>query len=184
MMTPEFIKPFEPPTEAQPLRFRYTTYLGETHPAARKVVLQFCPKDLPGLTTAQQLKLLKLVGPRYNPDTEIVKMSSEKFEAPAQNKRHLADLLTSLIDEAKNGKDTLEDIPLDLRHHKAKKVAKYPQEWKLNVERVQHLLNRRKEQQLLGASTTPKVLDGREYVYKHVEAARLRLQQPVRTLNY
>ncbi|RVX75552.1 hypothetical protein B0A52_00905 [Exophiala mesophila] len=179
-----FVKPFEPPTEKQPLRFRYTTYLGETHPAARKVVLQFCPKDLPGLTAAQQLKLLKLVGPRYNPDTEIVKMSCEKFEAPAQNKRYLADLVTSLIDEAKNGKDTLEDIPLDLRHHRSKKVAKFPQEWKLDTERVKQLLSQRKEQQLLQESQGTKVLDGREYVYKQVEAARQRVQQPVRTLNY
>lgn len=178
----DFVKPFQVPTEAQPLRFRYTTYLGESHPAARKVVLQFCPKDLPGLTEAQRTKLLKLLGPRYNPETDIVKMSSEKFEAPAQNKRHLGDLINKLIDEAKNGKDSFEDVPLDLRHHKATKKARFPEQWKLTPERVQYLLNERREQKLLEASTPPKALDGKEFVHSYVQSLRIRAQNPQRTL--
>ncbi|KAL1835775.1 hypothetical protein VTJ49DRAFT_6086 [Mycothermus thermophilus] len=57
-------KPFQPPAEDQVLRFRYTTYMGEFHPADRKVVVEFCPEDLPGLTEAQVLKLKKLAGSR------------------------------------------------------------------------------------------------------------------------
>jgi small subunit ribosomal protein S35 len=93
-------KPFVPPTKAQPLRFRYTTYMGEEHPAESKVVLEFAPQDL-GLNRVQQSKLIKLVGPRYDPGKKIVKMSCEMFEHQAQNKRYLSDLVDKLIVEAK-----------------------------------------------------------------------------------
>ncbi|KAJ9603521.1 37S ribosomal protein S24, mitochondrial [Cladophialophora chaetospira] len=167
----KFAKPFTPPTDATPLRFRYTTYMGEYHPAARKVVLQFSPKDLPDLTPAQLLKFLKLVGPRYNPDTEVVKMACEQFEAPAQNKRYLGDQVKKLLDEAKNGEDSLEDIPLDLRHHKAKRRVEFPESWKLKPSRVKELLLARQEQALLDEGQTiqqKSVLDGKELVHEYV----------------
>ena len=94
-------KPFEPPTVDEPLRFRYTTYMGEQHPAEKKVVLEFCPADMRDLTMIQRDKLRKLVGARYNPETDIVRMSSEMFETQAQNKRYLGDLVDSLLQEAK-----------------------------------------------------------------------------------
>ncbi|KAK4946404.1 37S ribosomal protein S24, mitochondrial [Elasticomyces elasticus] len=155
----QFAKPFQPPTEATPLRFRYTTYMGEVHPAAKKVVVQFCTKDLPNLNEAQRAKLIKLVGPRYNPDTDMVKMSCEKFEAAAQNKRYLGDLVNKLLDEAKTGADKFEDIPVDLRHHKSKKRAEFPEEWKMKPARVQQLLSARQSQRLLQASEIPIVND-------------------------
>lgn len=83
-----------------PLRFRTTSYMGEFHPAERKVVVEFCPADF-DLTPVQESKLKKLVGPRYNPETEIVRMSCEMFEHQAQNKRYLSDLVDTLIAEAK-----------------------------------------------------------------------------------
>ena len=141
--------------------------MGEVHPAARKVVVQFCTQDLPNLTEAQRIKLIKLVGPRYNPDTDVVKMSCEKFEAPAQNKRYLGDLVNKLLDEARNGADTFEDIPLDFRHHKPKKHLKFPEEWKLKPERVQQLLSARQEQQLR-AEASPQALDGKERMASYV----------------
>jgi hypothetical protein len=94
-------KPFEPPTADMPLRFRYTPYLGEQHPAEKKVVLEFCPEDMLDLTAVQREKLRKLVGVRYNPETDIVKMSCEMFESQAQNKRYLGDLVDTLLQEAK-----------------------------------------------------------------------------------
>jgi small subunit ribosomal protein S35 len=97
----ELAKPFEPPTADTPLRFRYTTYMGEQHPAEKKVVLEFCPEDMPGLTDIQTNKLRKLVGPRLNPETDIVKMSCEMYPSQAQNKRYLGDLVESLLAEAK-----------------------------------------------------------------------------------
>jgi small subunit ribosomal protein S35 len=97
----ELAKPFEPPGKDQPLRFRYTTYLGEEHPAEKKVVLQFCTKDMPDLTEVQREKLIKLVGVRYNPESDVVKMSCEMFETQAQNKRYLGDLVDTLLREAR-----------------------------------------------------------------------------------
>ncbi|WPH01410.1 Hypothetical protein R9X50_00425500 [Acrodontium crateriforme] len=142
-------QPYKPHDRAsQPLRWRYTTYMGEEHPAARKVVVEFRPNDLK-LTEAQTTKLLKLVGPRYNPDKELVKMSCENFETPAMNKRHLADTIKELIAEAKNSKtDSFAEIPLDLRHHKSKPKLRFPEEWLLTEERKQELEESRKQKLL------------------------------------
>lgn len=97
----EFAKPFEKPTGDMALRFRYTTYMGEQHPAEKKVVLEFCTMDMPDLTDVQRMKLIKLAGVRYNPDTDIVKMSCEMFPSPAQNKRYLGDLVDNMLKEAR-----------------------------------------------------------------------------------
>jgi small subunit ribosomal protein S35 len=93
-------KPFVPPTAKQMLRFRYTTYMGEQHPAEKKVVVEFSPLDMP-LTDVQTEKLKKLAGVRWNPETNIIKMSCEMFETQAQNKRYLGDLVDVLVREAK-----------------------------------------------------------------------------------
>lgn len=96
----ELARPFEPPTAQEPLRFRYTSYMGEFHPAENKVVVEFSPRDMP-LTEAQQTKLRKLLGPRYNPETDVAKISCEQFEHQAQNKRYLGDLVEKLVEQAK-----------------------------------------------------------------------------------
>jgi small subunit ribosomal protein S35 len=113
--------------------------MGENHPGSNKIVLEFCTRDLQNqtsLTETQRIKLIKLVGPRYNPETDIVKMSSEMFETQAQNKRYLGDLVDTLLAEAKNEEDMFEDVPLDFRHHKFKRRVEFPEEWKLNQERM------------------------------------------------
>lgn len=74
--------------------------MGEFHPAEKKVVVEFSPQDF-GLTREQQTKLIKLVGPRYNPEKKVIKMSCESFEHQAQNKRHLAETVEKLVAEAK-----------------------------------------------------------------------------------
>ena len=117
--------------------------MGETHPAANKIVLEFCTADLPGLTLAQRAKLIKLVGVRYNPQTDNVKMSCEMFETQAQNKRYLGDLVDSLVAEAKNPEDMYEDVPFDFRHHKFTTKLKYPDAWKMTPERKAELAQER-----------------------------------------
>lgn len=94
-------KDFVPPTQKEVLRFRYTNYMGEQHPAEKKVVVEFCPADMPDLTHIQRDKLRKLAGSRWNPETDIIKMSCEMFETQAQNKRYLGDLVDTLLQEAK-----------------------------------------------------------------------------------
>lgn len=75
--------------------------MGEQHPAEKKVALEFCTQDIRDLTPIQRDKLRKLAGVRYNPETDIIKMSCEMFETQAQNKRYLGDLVGSIIQEAK-----------------------------------------------------------------------------------
>jgi small subunit ribosomal protein S35 len=149
-----------------PLRFRYTTYMGEAHPAAKKIVVQFCTRDIPSLTERQRIKLIKLAGVRYNPDTDVVKISCEKFEEPAQNKRYLGDLVQKLIKEAQNEEDMFEDVPLDFRHHKPKKRLVYPEGWKLREENVKRLLEARREVRLLEEQKP--AVNGAEIVQEYV----------------
>jgi small subunit ribosomal protein S35 len=141
-------RPFEPPTASTPFRFRYTSYLGESHPASNKVVVEFSPKDLSSthsLTTPQISKLIKLAGPRYNPSSNIIKLSCEQFDTQSQNKRFLGDTISNLIKEAKDSKDTFEDVPFDFRHHKEKKRAEFPKEWVLTPERKKYLEEKRQK---------------------------------------
>ncbi|KPI40264.1 37S ribosomal protein S24, mitochondrial [Cyphellophora attinorum] len=147
----KYAKPLEPPTKATPLRFRYTTYMGESHPAARKVTLTFTTTDLarslePNLTEPQVLKLQKLLATRYNPFNDRVHMSSEKFPNAAQNKRYLGDLLATLIKECRNEEDMFEDIPLDTRHVKREKMKQryqFPVGWMMTEGRVAQLAESR-----------------------------------------
>lgn len=74
--------------------------MGESHPAEKKVVLEVSPKDLQ-LTEQQCDKLVKLAGSRFNPETQLIKMSCESFETQAKNKRYLGDTLNKLVTEAK-----------------------------------------------------------------------------------
>jgi small subunit ribosomal protein S35 len=122
--------------------------MGETHPAEKKIVLEFCTRDLPALTEAQRTKLIKLVGPRYNPETDIVKMSSEMFETQAQNKRYLGDLVDTLMAEARDGSDMFEDVPLDFRHHRFKRRPEFPEGWKLDKGRREELEGERRRRAL------------------------------------
>lgn len=96
------------------------------------------------LTEAQRQTFLKLVGTRYNPQTDIVRMSCEQFGSRAQNKRYLADIVNSLIKEAKEG-DAFADLPLDTRHHKPKIRSQFPQPWNMTEQRRQQLEARRAE---------------------------------------
>ena len=149
--------------------------MGETHPAARKVVLHFCTRDLPSLTEPQRIKLIKLVGVRYNPDNDTVHMSCEKFEHPAQNKRYLGDLVDKLIKEAKKEADMFEDVPLDFRHHKPKRRLVYPEAWKLGEEgrekgNVARLVEFREQVRLLEEGVP---VDGKRAVEEYVRVGAL-----------
>lgn len=64
-------------------------------------MVEFCPADCAGLSEVQQLKLKKLAGARYNPEKDIIKISCERFEHQAQNKRYLGDLVDKMITTAK-----------------------------------------------------------------------------------
>lgn len=154
----ELAKPFEPPKQNQPLRFRYTTYFGAQHPADKKVVVEFAPNDIPGLSDVQRMKMIKLAGVRYNPSTGLIKMASESMETQAQNKRYLGDLVTKLIKESKDPKDTFEDVPVDFRHHKPKAFHRLPEGWKMTPERRRELAEKKKA--ALEADTG-KLVDGK-----------------------
>lgn len=145
--------------------------MGEQHPVEPKVVMELASHDLTPkyLTEAQRQTFLKLVGPRYNPQTDIVRMSSEKFSSRAQNKRYLADVVNTLIKEAKEG-DTFDDIPLDLRHHKPKPTnPQFPEEWKMTDERRKQLEARRAER-LTAQQERQGIVDGNAVVEHAIQS--------------
>ncbi|KAJ0120280.1 mitochondrial ribosomal small subunit component [Diaporthe amygdali] len=178
-MLSQYAKPFELPTKEQPLRFRYTSYMGEYHPAEKKVVVEFSPEDF-GLTEIQKMKLRKLAGPRYNPEKEVIKMSCESFEHQAQNKRYLAELVEKLVTEAKDPADTFEDIPLDLRHHTFKVKPKFPKEWRLSEERVKELQTHYQQARLADKTKQEEgtLVDGIQAIQKAIATRKPREEVP------
>lgn len=74
--------------------------MGEPHPVESKCVLNV-NVDLLGLNDQERHKFLVLSGPRYNPETGDLTLSSEKFPYVKQNKKYLSDLLDKLVAEAK-----------------------------------------------------------------------------------
>ncbi|CAO1602893.1 37S ribosomal protein S24, mitochondrial [Xanthoria calcicola] len=181
-MLSKLAKPFVLPPQDKPLRFRYTTYMGETHPAAKKVVLEFCTRDLPGLSEAQRIKLVKLIGVRYNPDTDLVKMSCEMFETQAQNKRYLGDLVDTLMAEARDASDMFEDVPLDFRHHKPKPKFEFPEQWKLTEERRAQLDQNLKQRELAEKEREEagRLVDGAKIIEQVMEAMTVKAPAAVR----
>ncbi|KAL5118893.1 37S ribosomal protein S24, mitochondrial [Pleosporales sp. CAS-2024a] len=127
-----------------PFRFRYTSYVNEKHPAANKVVVEFDPSDL-SLAAPCVAKLIKLAGPRFNPSTNMIKLSCEKFDTQTQNKRFLGDTIAGLIKEAQDLTDSFDDVPFDFRHHKVKKKVLFPDEWVMTAERKKYLEDKRRE---------------------------------------
>ena len=127
--------------------------MGETHPAEKKVVVEFCTADLP-LTPEQRLKFVKLVGARYNPQKDLVKMSCEMHNTIAQNKRYLGDLVGTLMATARGegdmegAKDDFKDVPVDFRHVRWRRKLEFPEQWKLTDERRQQLAEARKRREL------------------------------------
>lgn len=134
----EFKKQYQPhDAKKQPLTFKYTRYIGETHPAERKVVLTFKVADL-GLQDAAAHKLKLLAGSRYDYTNDQVTMSSDKFNEPAQNHAFLSEVVQDLIKEAGVSPEEFADVPLDKRHvdarlnkmkRKNKKFHQFPKEW-------------------------------------------------------
>jgi small subunit ribosomal protein S35 len=155
--------------------------MGEEHPAAAKVVVEFCTADLPDLTEVQRNKLIKLSGTRYNPDTDIVKMSSENFETQMQNKRYLLDTINNLISEAKDPKDTFEDIPFDFRHHKRKTFHAFPSEWILTEDRKKYLAARRSQEIEEEAKRieNKKLVDGKAIIDGYLKGPEMAMPQMV-----
>lgn len=120
-----------------PITYKYTRFIGESHPAERKVAVQIKVSDL-GLNEAETHKLKLLAGQRYNHIDDLLVMSSDKFIEPAQNASFLNDIINDLIVESKSNPEEFADVPLDKRHTEAKLLKKtrknkriipFPKEW-------------------------------------------------------
>ncbi|KAJ2714712.1 37S ribosomal protein S24, mitochondrial [Coemansia spiralis] len=125
----EHAKPFRPPPAQNVLRFERSVTMGEKFQAQdRKVVLRVKVAQL-GLGAAELHKFVLLAGPRYNPETDELKMSEKRELSALLNKKRLADMFTALLAEAKKADDSFADMPLDFSHHKHKPVPVFPSAW-------------------------------------------------------
>lgn len=135
----EFATPFRQRTDKQVVKMRYTTYMGETHPAESKVVATFKTSQLKDLTPEQLHKLRLLAGTRYDPEQDEVKISCNSFPEAAQNATYIGTLLRNLLTESTDPKgDSFADIPLRTSHVAARKRRnkslypqhEFPEAWK------------------------------------------------------
>ncbi|KAJ1679437.1 37S ribosomal protein S24, mitochondrial [Spiromyces aspiralis] len=125
----EYSKPFTPPSERQILRFQRTEHVGvANHPGDRRVTMTVKVSKL-GLSDIERHKFLLLVGPRYDPFKDELKMSEDREPTSMENKKRLSDTLDTLIAEAKNKDDMFSDIPLTFPHAKPRKMPEFPEEW-------------------------------------------------------
>lgn len=129
--------PFAPSDEV--FVFRYSSYMGQTHRGEAKIVVEAQASAIAkkyfgsdAKLAAKRLHKLKLLcGPRYDPSTGAVHISSESFPNSVQNKKYLVDTLKRLLIEAYDlEKDDFADLPLDRRHAKTKRrMPAFPKEW-------------------------------------------------------
>ena len=126
--------------------------------------------------------MVKLLGARYDPQTDTAHMSCEMFETPTQNKRYLGDLIDTLIAHAKGegddtAKDMFTDVPPDFRHVKWKKQLKFPAEWALTPQKKAMIKAARSESKAAEAARLEegKIVDGARLI----EQSFQRLMAPV-----
>jgi small subunit ribosomal protein S35 len=163
------------------LRWRYTTFFGDPHPASRKVVVEFRVSDLK-LQPEAALRLKKLAGVRYNPGTKSVRLSSDSFDTQARNKRFLADTIEKLVREANDkSTDSFEDIALDRRHLKQKPQHTFPHSWKMTEERRAQLETKRLRTAVYHANRIEENPDivGLDVIEAELEEQSQRVVEPV-----
>ncbi|KAK9454778.1 mitochondrial ribosomal subunit protein-domain-containing protein [Dipodascopsis uninucleata] len=132
--------PYRVPTSDEVFEFRYTSFMGHEHDAEAKVTVSFKASDVADVyfgdnaeeKTKRLHKLRLLARTRYNPESDIIHISSSKLPHSVQNKEYLVDTIKKLLTEAKDiSRESFEDIPIDTRHIKPKKkIASFPEEWK------------------------------------------------------
>ncbi|KAI9003212.1 mitochondrial ribosomal subunit protein-domain-containing protein [Gaertneriomyces semiglobifer] len=134
--------PFKAPnTKSTPLCVQFTdrhTYdFTQPQPRNTKVTFHLRVSDL-GLTDVQRHKFLLLAGKLYDPYTDVVTVRSETDEARAtddvsdraENVETLGRMVADMVREAREGKETFEDLPVDMRHVKPRRVGlEFPKEW-------------------------------------------------------
>ncbi|EPY54159.1 ribosomal protein subunit S24 [Schizosaccharomyces cryophilus OY26] len=125
-----YAEPYQQRNANQVLTFESPIQMSSTATPISKVVLKFSVENLPNLEQNERHVLKLLAGARYNPETDQVKMSCNKYPSSLQNKLFLAETLNTLVSESKRLKAKFADIPLDTRHIKMKKHEKrFPKHW-------------------------------------------------------
>jgi small subunit ribosomal protein S35 len=135
----KFRKEYKPISKLNnPVTYKFTKFIGESHPGERKVVLSLKLSDLNFLNNFEKHKFKLISGSRYDHKTDIFLISSDRYLEPAQNASFLSDVLDDLIKESKSNPEEFSNLPLDKRHTFAKynksqrknhTIHKFPKEW-------------------------------------------------------
>ncbi|KAI8919184.1 mitochondrial ribosomal subunit protein-domain-containing protein [Powellomyces hirtus] len=135
-------RPYTPHSSTQPLCFQYsdnTKYdFTKPQPYNTKITMHVKISTL-DLTPAQRHQLLLLAGKTYNPYLDVVSVSAETSDVARTgdatkdreiNKAQLREEFLRMLDEAKSGKDSFTDVPLDMRHLKVRRSGlEFPEQW-------------------------------------------------------
>lgn len=146
----KFRKPYTPVSkDSAPVTYKFTRFIGESHPGERKVVLKLNLQDLK-LSAAAEHKFKLISGSRYDHQTGVFLMSCDRYLEPAQNASFLSDVLDDLIHESNSSPEEFADLPLDKRHTTAKYSKKqrkhkqfipFPKEWEKPLPNDQRTLS-------------------------------------------
>ncbi|ORY72249.1 mitochondrial ribosomal subunit protein-domain-containing protein [Leucosporidium creatinivorum] len=134
-----FRQRFLKPLPSQIIKVRHQHYQGEEHPASRKVSIEVSVAKLPLSTDAARHKFKLLAGPRWNSQTDELKIACEMYPSAKMNEKWCSDTLDKLIKEAENTTDPMTDIPLDTRptlsklrksgSKRSSSLKNFPKEW-------------------------------------------------------
>lgn len=95
-----FRQRFVKPLPSQVIKVRHQHYQGEEHPASRKVTIECSVAQLPLSTDAARHKFKLIAGPRWNSETDELKISCERFPSARMNEKWCSDALDRMIKEA------------------------------------------------------------------------------------
>ncbi|KAJ2502305.1 37S ribosomal protein S24, mitochondrial [Coemansia sp. RSA 1972] len=153
-MLAQHASPFNPPPENKFLHFERSVTIGDKHLSEdRKVLLRLQVSKL-GLKGAELRKFLLLVGDRYNPEIDELKMSENRESSSLMNKKVLGDTLIALITEAKKTDDQFADVPLDFSSRGYKPAPVFPTEWLPKLKEKREVKKQRKAKKESKAKNT------------------------------
>lgn len=139
-------RPYKAPTTSQALTIQTAFRSSDPmHPVSRKAVLTTTVNRLVAATGGKlsskeaQHKLKAIAGPRYDPESNTLKISSDSYPTVNMNMKWCSDALDRLIEAAADTSDPMTDIPLTTKHAQVKQsknahkrratIADIPKEW-------------------------------------------------------
>lgn len=129
----KFRQEYKPQTNQEnPIKLSFNTDFTDNNNGFNRTVTLSCRIEDLELNEQQTRKFKILAGNKFNHNKNLFKFSSNQHPEATQNARWLVQTFNKLLNESKDlSKETFDDIPIDTRHNKSKKVKpQFPESWK------------------------------------------------------